>query len=155
MYAGRPPVFGRTTMRSSRRQWRLESGASCVIVGVAPLSRHTSETLYRYSRGLCLDDQSTHRRCSVGRSLAVWAVVGLPLTLSFVVGTQFAAKFEFFGPPARSQELGWLGPTPRSAEACASDLGGFTLWTCSETIFDEHRVECEIWLRVNGLNRGE
>ena len=74
----------------------------------------------------------------------------LCVTLGYQV-VRFAQTFELFGPAVRNSEHGWLGPTPRNADACLMDIGKVYSWECEDiSIFTEHRLGCRIWLFVIG-----
>lgn len=65
--------------------------------------------------------------------------------------TRFALTFELLGSAVHSQRTGWLGPTPRNAEACVADAGKVNVWQCTdESVFDAHRFGCQLWLRFFG-----
>jgi hypothetical protein len=63
---------------------------------------------------------------------------------------RFALTFELLGTAVRS-ETGWLGPTPRDAGACVTDVGKVNVWRCSNTeVFSRHKYGCALWLRAFG-----
>ena len=66
---------------------------------------------------------------------------------------RFAIAFELLGYAVNSPSEGWLGPTPRNASACVIDAGKVNSWTCRDTsVFAEHRLGCDIWLKVFGYS---
>jgi len=90
----------------------------------------------------------SHRRSKL---LSISALVVLLAILYFPV--RFVATFELFGNPVVAPGVGWLGPTPRNAGACALDVGKVNSWLCPDTsVFTEHRFGCQLWLRVFGYH---
>ncbi len=78
----------------------------------------------------------------VGGAVAFVAAAHLPV--------RFALTFELLGNAVRT-ETRWLGPTPRGAGGCVTDIGNVNIWQCSSTeVFSAHAFGCSLWLRVFG-----